>query len=828
MQYYIMNIAFFVRHFTERGTEVAIYDYAKYNKHILNNNSIIICFTETKQRSLGLPTEKYSYDKFKSKFTILEINDIQEMSDIIKNYNLHFFYTLTHGGSNDIYQFENKLIWGNCKTIKHCVFDTTHPESDFYISISDMLNSKLNTNIPVIPHIVDLPNCVEDLRDDLHIPKDAIVFGRYGGYDEFNINIAREAIIDFLHVNNNSYFLFMNTNKFYEHPRIIYVDKNVNLVYKVKFINTCDAMIHARDMGETFGLSIAEFSIKNKPVITCPCGDLEHIKILGDKALTYTSKESLIHIFTNIKDIIKSRYDWNAYTLYSPEYVMSLFKNIIFNNYKLNICSKKTYIYIHVCCINNWMEVFDTLILDIKKSGLYNKIHEIRCNILTETRDNFSFFNHDKIKIIGTSSNLNAYETSTLRLLYQHSLLEDFNVLYLHTKGIRHNNTNINITDWVKYLSYFNIYKHDICINQLSNFDAVGVNLQNEPHFHYSGNFWWSKSKYIKKLSLPIQHEYNSPEFWITKTKIGNYLSLWKSNINHYCHRYTEDKYIDKNIDIEKAYKVISYTPIKIIDCFIFYNEFDLLTYRLNVLNDVVDYFVLVESTHTFVGKEKPLFYNENKQLFEKFNHKIIHVIVDDFPHKYPNINFENREQWTNEAFQRNCISRGLSSLNLQPTDIITITDVDEIPNPSILENIKTNILQISVNILEMDFYYYNLNTRMNNKWHHAKILSFQKYKELNLPCDNIRFYDCQIIPSAGWHLSYFGNEKFIKNKLENFSHQEYNKTEFTNEKQIEERIKNKSDLFGRTGINMTNIPIKENTNLPCLYDKYLTQFITE
>ena len=602
-----MNIAFVVRQFTERGTEVAIYDYAKYNKHILNNNSIIICFTETKQRSLGFPTERHSYDKFKSKFSILEINDMQEMSDIIKKYSLHFFYTLTHGGSNDIYQFENKLLWGNCKTIKHAVFDTSHPESDFYISISDMLNSKFNTNIPVIPHIVDLPICFEDLRDDLHIPKDAVVFGRYGGYDEFNINIARESIVEFLRLNNNSYFLFMNTNKFYEHPRIIYVDKNINLVYKVKFINTCDAMIHAREMGETFGLSIAEFSIKNKPVITCPCGDLEHIKILGDKALTYTSKESLIHIFTNINDIINSRYDWNAYTLYSPYYVMSLFKNI-FNNYKLNICDK-----------------------------IYDK---------------------------------------------------------------------------------------------------------------------------------------------------------------------------------------------KIIDCFIFYNEFDLLTYRLNLLNDVIDYFVLVESRHTFVGKEKSLFYNENKHLFERFNHKIIHVIIDDFPHKYPNINIEAGEQWTNERFQRNCISRGIDKLRLQPTDIITITDVDEILNPSILENIKTNILPVSVNILEMDFYYYNLNTRMNDKWHHAKILTFQKYMDLNLTCDNIRMCNYPIIVGAGWHLSYFGNEKFIKNKLENFSHQEYNKTEFTNEKQIEERIKNKSDLFGRNGINMTNIPIRENTNLPCLYDKYLTNFI--
>ena len=252
------------------------------------------------------------------------------MENVIENYNLSFFYTLTHG-ENDIYQFNNKNIWSNCKTIKHCVFNTTCPESDFYISISEMLNKKYNTNISVIPHIVSLPICYENLRDKLQIPHDFIVFGRYGGIDEFNINMTHQVIKDYLQENENVYFLFMNTNKFYEHPRIIYLDKNLDLHYKVKFINTCDAMIHAREMGETFGLSIAEFSIKNKPVITCNCGDLEHIKILGDKAIIYNSKEELINIFQNIKTIINSRTDWNAHKLYSPDYVMNLFKTLIFN-----------------------------------------------------------------------------------------------------------------------------------------------------------------------------------------------------------------------------------------------------------------------------------------------------------------------------------------------------------------------------------------------------------------------------------------------------------------------------------------------------------------
>jgi len=333
-----MNIAFFVRHFLERGTEVAIFDYAKYNEEILNNKSYIICFNKNTQREIGFPTERYSYDKFKLRFPIIEINNINEMGKIIKQFNFSFFYTLTHGDSNDIYNFNNKNIWNNCKTIKHCVFDTKHKECNFHISISQHLNEKNNTNIPVIPHIVELPDCDENLRIELGISPDAIVFGRYGGDNQFNIDIMHNAIIEYLESGicndnyNNVYFLFMNTNKFYEHSRILYLDRNIDLNYKVKFINTCNAMIHARVMGETFGLSIAEFSIKNKPIITCNCGDLEHIKILGDKAIQYNSKEEIIDIFKNIKQIINSKQDWNCYNKYSAQNVMTLFKELIFNN----------------------------------------------------------------------------------------------------------------------------------------------------------------------------------------------------------------------------------------------------------------------------------------------------------------------------------------------------------------------------------------------------------------------------------------------------------------------------------------------------------------
>lgn len=271
---------------------------------------------------------------------------------------------------------------------------------------------------------------------------------------------------------------------------------------------------------------------------------------------------------------------------------------------------------------------------------------------------------------------------------------------------------------------------------------------------------------------------------------------------------------------------------MKIIDGFIFYNELDLLSYRLKILNDVVDYFVIVESTHTFVGKEKPLFYrdNQDQERFAEYRHKIIHIIVDDMPYIHPNINIGAGQQWKNEEWQRNAISTGFAKIkDLDPTDILIITDLDEIPDPRSLALVKTGEIPVDISILHMDLYYYNLHVRYTEKWYWPKILSYKRFVESNTTCSMMRgITRCAIIAKGGWHLSYFGDYEFMKNKTENFSHQEFNRTEFTDISKIEERVKKGVDLYGRAFLSYDNIPIRDNTYLPIDYDKYLTKYYTE
>lgn len=264
---------------------------------------------------------------------------------------------------------------------------------------------------------------------------------------------------------------------------------------------------------------------------------------------------------------------------------------------------------------------------------------------------------------------------------------------------------------------------------------------------------------------------------------------------------------------------LLSFGAMKIIDCFTFYNEMDMLSYRLSVLYDVVDTFVLVEATRTFRGNHKPLFYNENKHLFGRFSDKIVHIIDDELDPN-PTVNPSSRYDdgvWGNEYHQRNYIDKGVQQLSLGPNDLLIISDVDEIPNPDVLRSIRTHNYSIDYVALSQDMYYYNLTVLNANKWFLAKLVSYDFYVNqlgrMPQKCRTLNANKC--IERGGWHLSYFGDAHFIQNKLKQFAHQEFNDDKYTDIEEIQKKIDSKGDLFSRNHEKWIHIPIEQNSFLP-------------
>ena len=312
-----MKVAFWDNCLGERGTTVAMYDYAYYNEKILGNISYIL-YNKNSSGNINSVIKKFK-DIFKER--VFGSNEFKDVDNYLQKNNIKTIYIEKAGGINNrISKFAKNCI--------HCVFNCYQKHGDVYASISPFVSGN-NGRYPVVPYMVSLPDTKINIRKELNIPDNAIVFGGYGGKTIFDLKYVHDAIYETALNNKNIYFLFANFNKFCpELKNIIHLPTIINLKKKVEFINTCDAMIHARSGGETFGLAIAEFSIKNKPVITSKTGELAHIHYLKDKAIIYSNKENLKKIFKNFdKEKIKKK-DWNAYKDFSPEKVIKIFKNV--------------------------------------------------------------------------------------------------------------------------------------------------------------------------------------------------------------------------------------------------------------------------------------------------------------------------------------------------------------------------------------------------------------------------------------------------------------------------------------------------------------------
>lgn len=248
-------------------------------------------------------------------------------------------------------------------------------------------------------------------------------------------------------------------------------------------------------------------------------------------------------------------------------------------------------------------------------------------------------------------------------------------------------------------------------------------------------------------------------------------------------------------------------------DCFQFFNELDLLKLRLNVLDPVVDRFVIVESTVTFSGQPKPLFYSENKEMFRQFHDKIIHVVVADTPDG-PGVSPFDRD-----AFQKTARERGLK--NCAKTDIIMYSDLDEIPDPAKVRAILDAFDPEKIyHFAQRQFYFYlNLEEVSGKLLSYAGDFAGVKHKQWlgtylfrlglldKFPLGELRVNKTPErsvrVADGGWHFTYMGGSKDedvaarVAHKIKSAAHQEFNTTKILSK--IGKNIAGKKDVFGRS-----------------------------
>jgi len=255
---------------------------------------------------------------------------------------------------------------------------------------------------------------------------------------------------------------------------------------------------------------------------------------------------------------------------------------------------------------------------------------------------------------------------------------------------------------------------------------------------------------------------------------------------------------------------------MKIYDCFSYLDEDLLLDMRLNILNNYVDYFVIVEGNKTWQNNFKPFKFEINR--FSNFKDKIIYIPINDMP--------SGNNPYLRENFQRNAITKGIDKA--KDDDLIIISDLDEIPNPKKFRDFKKN-MKYAV-FKQLHFYYkLNLHSQKNPHWFGSRIcvkkylkspqwlrnLKFKKRPFWRL--DKIRLNN--IIDDGGWHFCNLKEPEKLLYKYKNLCEtddphvfKEKIDKKFLDVEEIKKRIQNGHDIIGREEI---YLPINLDNRFP-------------
>ena len=201
-------------------------------------------------------------------------------------------------------------------------------------------------------------------------------------------------------------------------------------------------------------------------------------------------------------------------------------------------------VFIHAAYLPRLQSRIDLYLTKLEESGLLARVSCIYISTVGSPFDiQISAHMQNKVKVVHVSPHLKDFELPTLKLLYSYyKMYPEHQVLYLHTKGVG-KDINPCIEDWVHYMLYFLIERHEDAFRLLDSHGTTGVDLLQKPTLHYSGNFWWANAAHICTLPDPIAFQsypnpLNSPrhnqEFWICFGGSHAHAVQWQSNIDCY------------------------------------------------------------------------------------------------------------------------------------------------------------------------------------------------------------------------------------------------------------------------------------------------------
>lgn len=310
-----MKLALVTNQLGVRGTEVAL---AAYARNAVTMWGWEVWFVVCHAKGSPPPSEDNlhaSYEHYEANFAVRYAPDDAAVDDACADADVALV---------EIAGFPTRFPQG-VPTVAHCVLTSAYPlQATLKTAVSESVAA---SGVCVLPNIVDAPAPHGDLRGALGIPPEAVVFGRHGGYDTFDIGWARDTVVKVARDVPAVYFVFMHTRPFCTLPNVLFLDATPDPHRKAAFVATCDAMVHARAIGETFGLAIAEFAVQRKPVFTHDrARDTEHFRLLGSEAVTYASPAELERRLTSFE---KRTTGPTGYERYAPQAVMPVLRRVV-------------------------------------------------------------------------------------------------------------------------------------------------------------------------------------------------------------------------------------------------------------------------------------------------------------------------------------------------------------------------------------------------------------------------------------------------------------------------------------------------------------------